>query len=64
MTPCKFNFSMSIRPDPSDEELLFVKQLGVTHVYSWVGGDQREFAFLANLRPEVEDAGLTLWMGV
>ena len=57
----RINFSMSIRPEPSEQDLLFVKQLGVTHVYSWVGGEQRDYAFLANLCQKVEDAGLILY---
>jgi mannonate dehydratase len=56
-----FQFSMSIGPDPTDEQLLFVRQLGVPYVYTWVPDDQCDFESLDALRRKVEAAGLTLY---
>ena len=61
MTDCKIRFSLSVRPEASDEELLFARQLGVPCVYTWVREDQCSYEALARLRERVEDAGLTLY---
>ena len=61
MTQCKIRFSLSVRPEASDEELLFARQLGVPCVYTWVREDQCSYEALARLRERVEDAGLTLY---
>jgi mannonate dehydratase len=61
MTECNVRFSMSIRPDPSDEELLFARQLGIPCAYAWVSPEQRGYESLARLRERVEKAGLTLY---
>ena len=57
----KVKLSTSISPSPSEEQLLFARQLGLDHVYSWVRDDQRDYDFLLNLRQKVQDAGLTLY---
>ena len=53
-------FSMSIRPDPDDAELLFAKQLGIPCAYTWVSPEQTGYEYLVRLRERVENAGLTL----
>lgn len=57
----KIKLSMLIDPEPSLEQLLFARQLGLSHVYTWVEEHQRDYDFLLNLRQKVEDAGLTLY---
>jgi mannonate dehydratase len=57
----QIKLSVHIAAEPSPEELLFIRQLGVDHVYAWVGGEQRDLGFLVGLRRKVEDAGLTLY---
>ena len=52
---------LHISPDPSDAELLFVRQLGVDHVYTWVRDDQSDADSLTALERKVSDAGLTLY---
>jgi mannonate dehydratase len=61
--PVKSGPKLSIRiaPEPSDDELLFARQLGAECVYTWVHEDQQDYAFLARLRDRVEQAGLTLY---
>ncbi len=53
--------SMRISPAATPEELRFARQLGVDCVYTWVKGDQRDAAFLTDLRHKVEAEGLTLY---
>ena len=53
--------SMFIEPDPSDDELLFARQLGVDCVYTWVKTQQRNYEYLARLRERVESYGLRLY---
>ena len=53
--------SMFVESDPSDDELLFARQLGVDCVYTWVKGHQRTYDHLARLRERVESYGLRLY---
>jgi mannonate dehydratase len=57
----KIKLSTRVNPDPSDEELLFARQLGLDCVYTWVSGDKHNAAYLRELRRRAEDAGLILW---
>ena len=57
----KIKLSMLIDPEPSKEQLLFARQLGLSYVYTWVEEHQRDYDFLLNLRQKVEAAGLTLY---
>jgi mannonate dehydratase len=52
---------MFIEPDPSDDVLLFARQLGVDCVYTWVRPEQRSYDYLARLRERVEAHGLRLY---
>ncbi len=54
-------FSVLIRPDPSDAELLFARQLGAGCVYTWLQPEQTSLPYLLHLRKRVEQAGLTLY---
>lgn len=56
-----FHFSVQIDPLAERQELDFVRQLGVTHVYTWVRDEQTTRAALRSLREKVEDAGLILY---
>jgi mannonate dehydratase len=53
--------SMFIEPDPSDDELLFARQLGVDCVYTWIKTQQCTYEYLARLRERVESHGLHLY---
>ena len=53
--------SMFIDPEPSDDELLFARQLGVDCVYTWVRPEQRSYEYLARLRERVEAYGIRLY---
>jgi len=54
-------FSVVISSRPSDEELLFVRQLGVDYAYSYVGAGNSDVKSLTDLRLKVADAGITLY---
>lgn len=54
-------FSAVIPSDPSEEDLLFVRQLGVECVYTWLQPEQMSLQYLLHLRNRVEKAGLTLY---
>ncbi|NLG51583.1 MAG: TIM barrel protein [Chloroflexi bacterium] len=60
-TENRLKISLAISPDATPEELLFAQQLGVDCVYTWVRDDQRNLAYLKDLRQRVEDQGLILW---
>ena len=53
--------SMLIPPQPSDADLRFVAELGLSHVFTWVPAELSGTAELRALRRLVEDAGLTLF---
>ena len=57
----RIKLSMHVQPDPSEDELLFARQLGMDCVYTWVREDQCDYAYLAALREKVEAAGLVLY---
>jgi mannonate dehydratase len=61
MPKSNIKFSVVISSRPSDEELLFVRQLGVDHVYAYVGADNSDVKSLTDLRLRVADAGITLY---
>jgi len=54
-------FSLSIDPEATDEDLLFVRQLGVGYVYTWIAEEQISSQFVGELKNRVEDAGLVLY---
>jgi mannonate dehydratase len=61
MTGSSIKLSVRIPPRLSDDELLFVRQLGVDHVYAHLGADGLDVKSLTDLRLRVADAGLTLY---
>ena len=44
-----------------DEQLIFLKQLGVNYVEAWVSGEHVTYADIIGLRKRVEDAGLKIY---
>ena len=48
-------------PTPSDEELTFICQQGVTHVFTWVEEPQTTREYLTALRKKCESFGLILY---
>ena len=61
MAGSSIKFSAVISSKPSDEELLFVRQLGVEYVYTYVGAGNSDVKSMTDLRLRVADAGITLF---
>ncbi len=53
--------SVQVPTDPSDEDLQFVKQMGVGYVNIPTGGDRATYENFLRLRQKVEAAGLKVW---
>ena len=54
------NLSVSANVKTSEEQLLFLKQLGLKHVELWVGGDDDKYDNLVEIKKRVENAGLAI----
>ncbi len=59
-TDWRLKFSASIKPEPSDDALRFIRQLGLRYVYAWVAEEQITFEFLSKLKQKTDAHGLTL----
>ena len=55
------NLADIVRPSVSDEELLFLKQLGLNYVEAWMSGKQTSFSNLLSFRRRTEAAGLKIF---
>jgi len=53
--------SVQVSSDPSDEDLQFVKQLGVEYVNIWTNAAGATYENYVRLRQKVEGAGLKVW---
>lgn len=56
----KPNFSMQVPFDAPDQELLFLRQLGVDRVYTWLPPERHDAASLADFKARLEGNGLLL----
>jgi len=59
--PPGIKLSVQVGSDPSDEDLQFVKQLGVEYVNIWTSGAAASYENFLRLRQKVEGAGLKIW---
>jgi mannonate dehydratase len=59
VSPIKLAAQMSA--DPTDEDLTFVRQLGVGYVTIWTSGAGASLDNMLRLRQKVEGAGLRIW---
>ncbi len=59
--PPGIKLSVQVGSDPSDEDLQFVKQLGVEYVNIWTSGTAATYENFLRLRQKVEGAGLKIW---
>ena len=50
MATSSIKLSAFVNPEPSEDELLFARQLGLDHVYTWVSDHKRDYESLLNLR--------------
>lgn len=57
----KIKLSAIIKPEADDDELLFLRQLGLNYCYTWVSDKQANYEYLTRLNERVTKAGLTLY---
>ena len=57
----KMKLSAFINPQPSNDELLFLRQLGVDHCYTWLPDELTNYEYIQTLVESVSRAGLTLY---
>jgi mannonate dehydratase len=50
-----------VTPEPSEDELGFVRRLGVEHVVLWTSGDKASYEYYASRRALFEAAGLSIY---
>ena len=48
-------------PEPSEEDLQFVRQIGVEYVVLWTSGDKANYDYFASRRELFENAGLKIY---
>lgn len=53
--------SAHISPNPEDQELQLLQQMGVEHCYVWLRPEQVTAAFIASLKSRIAEYGLALW---
>lgn|SRR5450759_5360515 len=53
--------AMQASPEPTQDELNFIKQMGVDHVVLWTGGDKASYEYYASRRSLFEQAGLKVY---
>ena len=57
----QIKLSAFINPQPSADELLFLRQLGVPYCYTWLPDELTTYDYLARLTDQVSRAGLALY---
>ena len=57
----RIKLSALINPQPSDDELLFLRQLGLRYCYTWLPDELTNYNYLSALVKKVSRAGLTLY---
>ena len=56
---CKIAAQMS--PEPTEQDLAFVKQMGIEYVVLWTSGDKASYEYYASRRELFEQAGLRVY---
>ncbi|MCY4072212.1 MAG: mannonate dehydratase [Chloroflexi bacterium] len=57
----RIKLSAWINPRPKDDELTFLRQLGLSHCYTWLPDELTNYEYMASLVDRVTRAGLTLY---
>ena len=50
-----------VSPEPTEEDLQFIKQMGVNYVVLWTSGDKASYEYYASRRKLFEQAGLKIY---
>jgi mannonate dehydratase len=59
--PRGMKIAMQASPEPSEDDLKFIKQMGVDYVVLWTGGEKASYEFYASRRKLFEEAGLKVY---
>jgi mannonate dehydratase len=59
--PPGIKIAAQVSPEPTEEELQFVKQMGVHYVVLWTGGDKASYEYYASRRNLFEAVGLKVY---
>lgn len=47
-----------VSPEPSEEDLVFIRQMGLEYVVLWISADQASYEYYASRRQLFKEAGL------
>ncbi|MBE0696021.1 MAG: mannonate dehydratase [Anaerolineaceae bacterium] len=50
-----------VAPEPTEDELLFIRQMGVEYVVLWTGGDKASYEYYASRKALFEENGLNVY---
>jgi mannonate dehydratase len=59
--PPGVKIAAQVSPEPTPEDLAFIKQMGVNYVVLWTSGDKASYEYYASRRALFEEAGLTIY---
>ena len=59
--PPGMKIAAQINPEPSEEDVQFIRQMGVDYVVLWTGGDKASYEYYASRRKLFEEAGLKVY---
>ncbi len=59
--PPGIKIAAQIRPEPSEDDLAFIKQMGVDYVVLWTDGEHASYEYYASRRELFARAGLTVY---
>ncbi len=59
--PSGLKVAAQMSPEPSEQDLEFVRQMGVEYVVLWTGGDKPSYDYYASRRELFENAGLRVY---
>jgi mannonate dehydratase len=59
--PPGMKLAVQITPEPTNDDLKFIQQMGVEYVVLWTGGDKASYEYYASRRKIFETAGLKVY---
>ncbi|MGE5222869.1 MAG: mannonate dehydratase [Omnitrophica WOR_2 bacterium] len=59
--PTGLKIAMQASPEPTEQDLAFIKQMGIEYVVLWTGGDKASYEYYASRRTLFESAGLKVY---
>lgn len=59
--PPGMKIAAQVNPEADEEELLFIRQMGIDHVVLWTGGDKASYAYYAARKAYFDAHGLQVY---